>query len=373
MLRLFCGLIIVLHCLSAHAINVVLVNPTSKNETFWDLVTELSQYAAKDLNINLTVYYAESHRMVQSELIHQIVNGKEKPDYLIFMPYGGSVLRTFKTLEESKTPFVTLERAYDVSTVGDIGKPQEKYQYWLGEIYNDNIADGKRLADLLYRKAKTINVGTKHYQAVALNGDYYAESIDRSKGFSHYYQSKNNVDIVKVIPVHWNRKQASKLFLQLHRSIGSSHIVWAASDEIALGVLDVANQTDLIPNNDFVLGGFDLIPEALQAIYDGRMTGSIGGHFLQGVWALIKIYDYDSGITQTLKKGDDRAFIKSTIVDSGNIKRYIILSKVVDHSRVDFREFTLRYLGSDNPKDYQLSLKNYVEKLNKIYSQKRDD
>ncbi|MCO4800110.1 MAG: hypothetical protein KC484_12900, partial [Colwelliaceae bacterium] len=58
--------------ISSFGLNITLVNPTSKEETFWALITKLTQEAALDLDINLTVYYSDSHRVVQSELIEKI-------------------------------------------------------------------------------------------------------------------------------------------------------------------------------------------------------------------------------------------------------------------------------------------------------------
>lgn len=350
-------------CFHVQALNVVLVNPTIKEETFWALITQLTQEAANDLAINLTVYYSDSHRIVQSELITRIVTGKNKPDFLIFMPYGGSILRSFDALEKSQTPFVTLERVFDIKRVSHIGKPQEVYKYWLGEIYNENIEAGRLLAERLYDIAKAKGITTGTHKALALNGDYYAESIDRAEGFYRAYITKDDVIINKIIPLSWNRKKASRRFLKLNENYGKSDIVWSASDQMALGVLDVVEQTGLKPNQDFVIGGFDLIPEALQAIYDGKMTASIGGHFLQGVWALIKIYDYHHGIKSVFKKGDDTAYIQTKIVDHTNINKYIILAKDNDLTKINFAEFSLTHQQSTKVEDYQLNLENYLDKL----------
>ena len=350
------------------AINVVLVNPTAKEETFWALITQLTQEAAKDLSINLTVYYSDSHRVIQSELITQIVTGKNKPDFLIFLPYGGSILRSFDALEKSKTPFVTLERVFDIKRVSHIGKPQEVYKYWLGEIYNDNVKAGTLLANRLYEIALEKHIQTDALKAIALNGDYYAEAIDRAEGFYRSYIAKDDVIISKIIPLSWNRQNASDRFLKLNERYEKSDIIWSASDQMALGVLDVVEQTGLEPNKDFVIGGFDLIPEAIQAIHDGKMTASIGGHFLQGVWALIKIYDYHQGIKNVFKKGDVTAYVQSYIVDHTNIDKYIILAKENDYAKIDFAEFSLTHQKSKDADDYQLNLENYVEKL--IVSQK---
>jgi ABC-type sugar transport system substrate-binding protein len=348
----------------SYGLNIALVNPTSKVETFWALITQLTQEAAIDLDINLTVYYSDSHRMVQSALIEKIVTAKNKPDYLIFMPYGGSIIRSFNALEKAKIPFVTLERVFDINKVSEIGLPQVVYKYWLGEIFNDNIKAGKLLAHSLFSFAQENLILERQYHAIALNGDYYAESLDRAEGFSRFFKVKNNVVINQILPVHWNRQEAGKLFLKLHNRYGKNDIVWAASDQMALGVLDIIDETGLIPNKDFVLGGFDLIPEAVQAIKDNRMTASVGGHFLQGVWALIKIYDYHHNIPNVFIKGETKPFIESTLIDRSNIERYKVLVKRKKFSNVDFSTFSLRQNNLEDGSEYQLTLDSFIDKLN---------
>lgn len=363
-MRYYFGLFLLLFTASSFGINVALVNPTYKEETFWALITQLTQEAATDLNINLTVYYSDSHRIVQSELIENIVTAEIKPDYVIFLPYGGSIIRSFNALEQAKIPFVTLERVFDINKVSEIALPQEVYKYWLGEIYNDNVAAGKLLADSLYRFAKENLATEKSYHAIALNGDYYAESLDRSAGFSYFNKSKKDVIINQILPARWNREEAGQLFLKLNNRYGKNEIVWAASDQMALGVLDVIEQTDLIPNKDFVIGGFDLIPEAIQAIKDNRMTASVGGHFLQGVWALIKIYDYHHNIPNVFKKGEEKPLIKPSVINRSNIEKYKALANKQDFSKVDFSSFSLHQNNLKDGSQYQLTLDNFIDKLN---------
>jgi ABC-type sugar transport system substrate-binding protein len=363
-MRYYWGIFLFFFATLSFGLNITLVNPTNKEETFWALITELMQKSALDLNVNLTVYYSDSHRIVQSELIEKIVTAKNKPDYVVFLPYGGSIIRSFNALEKAKIPFVTLERAFDINKVSEIALPQEVYKYWLGEIYNDNVEAGKLLSSSLYHFAKENLPKEKTHHAIAINGDYYAESLDRAEGFSHFYKSKNDVIINQILPARWSREEAGRLFLKLHHRYEKNEIVWAASDQMALGVLDVIEQTGLMPNKDFFLGGFDLIPEAIKAIEDNRMTASVGGHFLQGAWALIKIYDHHHNVPNVFKKGDSTPFIKPSVIDRYNIDQYKVLADRKNLSKVDFSKFSVHHNSLNDDKQYQLTLESFIEKLN---------
>ena len=41
-----------------------------------------------------------------------------------------------------------------------------------------------------------------------------------------------------------------------------------------------------------MLAGIDATPEGLTAVTEGKLVGSIGGHFLEGAWAVVVIHDY---------------------------------------------------------------------------------
>jgi hypothetical protein len=44
-----------------------------------------------------------------------------------------------------KIPFITLEQGFSPDDAKNIGKPQNKYKYWLGQIIYDNKASGELL------------------------------------------------------------------------------------------------------------------------------------------------------------------------------------------------------------------------------------
>lgn len=69
---------------------------------------------------------------------------------------------------------------------------------------------------------------------------------------------------------------------------GIPDIIWTPTDVIALDVLDVLGENANIP----VVDGFDWSKSGTTSIINGDLDLSSGGHFLDGVWALVSVHDY---------------------------------------------------------------------------------
>ena len=50
------------------------------------------------------------------------------------------------------------------------------------------------------------------------------------------------------------------------------------------------------PNAIGMVGGIDWNLEAIQSIQKGQMTASMGGHFMEGGWVMVLLYDYFNGV-----------------------------------------------------------------------------
>jgi len=94
----------------ASALNVTFINPSKQGNDFWDQVNEIALAAASDLNISFDIVQSGGHRLLQKELINNILSQNTKPDYVIFMPYDGTAFESFTKLEQAGLPSVYLIR-----------------------------------------------------------------------------------------------------------------------------------------------------------------------------------------------------------------------------------------------------------------------
>jgi ABC-type sugar transport system substrate-binding protein len=328
-----------------------------------------AQDAADDLGIEFTVIYSDSHHIVQLKNINKLIQLQNKPDYVVFTPYRESIAQVFEVLEKAKIPFVTLERAYTKQEVNTVGLPQEKYKYWLGEMFPDNMRAGEDLSIVLVNTLLKGKAKSTKYKAVVLSGDNYLSKLKRWRGLEKTITTFPQINLVQRIGANWHRDEAKNKYNFLLKKHSRIELVFASSDEMALGVVDAVQKSQLKVNEDIVIGGFDWIPEALHAINQGKLTASVGGHFLQGAWALVKIYDHHHGL-DVFKKGDNGVYVEMLVADKSNIETYLPLAKKIDFTKINFAPFSLVHRANSSPEQgYQFS----VRELMHTYTPQKND
>lgn len=341
------------------ATDVVFVNPSVPGTPFWDRVTAVAQAAAEDLSINLEVVYGEDNRISNFAVIEQVARRSKKPNYVIFMPYDGSAVQTFTSLENAKIPFITVERTLQQEEQKKVGFPSEKFNFWIGEVFHDNIYAGEILANKLIVEAKKQSPN-KTLLAVGISGSFSGESTERTLGLERAVKAHSNVELAQVVPALWSRERSRHIIHQLTSRFGHIDIAWTASDGMALGVLDsLKSGHGNNINKDMKIGGIDWTGEGINRIRAGELTASVGGHFMQTAWALVKIYDQEHGKT-IFKGGDMGRTYDLDIIDKTNIQLYGLLSKKVDWRKVDFKQFTLTHGQAET---YNFSFEKLIRAL----------
>ncbi|MEW6991563.1 ABC transporter substrate-binding protein [Colwelliaceae bacterium 6441] len=341
-----------------NAINVTFINPSIPGTAFWDRVTAIAKAAAQDLNINLTVVYGRDNRIFNLEAIQAVSSKSNKPDYLVFMPYDGNSELTFSTINNAKIPFITLERTLLEEEHEFIKLPQQKYNYWLGEIFHDNIIAGELLADSLIA---SIRHDRPHelLTIAGISGSFSGESNQRNLGLEKSVAKHKNVKLLQIVPAIWSRERSREIIHQLYRRFGHIDIAWTASDGMALGVLDYLQSGYNNLNHQMKVGGIDWTVEAIEMVNSNKLTATVGGHIFQTAWALIKIFDHHQN-KNVFKKGADSKTYDLQLIDRNNIDQYYVLGQKVDWHRVDFKAFTL---SATNQVNYDFDVKLLLKYL----------
>ena len=357
-MKLVLFLLLWLTCHSAAAIHVVFVNPSIPGTPFWDRVTSAAKAAGDDLGLKLEIIYGRDNRIFNLEAIQTLIARKNKPDYVIFMPYDGNSETTFSSLNNAEIPFVTIERTLQQSEQKQVGFPREKYEYWIGEVFHDNNFAGQLLADTLIHAAKEDNP-EKEILAIGISGSFSGESTDRTLGLEKSIKNQENVTLAQVVPAIWSRERSRNIIHQLTSRFGQVDVAWTASDGMALGVLDSVKSGHGNINTNMKIGGIDWTVEAIDRVRAGELTASVGGHFMQTAWALVKIHDHHKGI-KVFTGGDMGKTYDLEVIDKSNIRLFGILSKKIDWEKVDFKRYSLIFNGQDA---YEFSLEKMIRKL----------
>ncbi len=326
----------------ASTMKVAFINPTYPNEPFWSLMTDVMTAAAKDLEIELRVYYSERNRFKSLELVEEILSSEHKPDYLIFHFQAQMGGRMLQAAEQAKVYSLVINTSTPEADKLDIGQPRGKFKYWLGHIIPDDFQAGSLLAGTLIGQAVAQNKfaqdGRIHTIGLTGTGDNTA-SVERDLGINKVVNERNDVRLHQIVNASWDKDKAYQITKVLMARYPETRVIWSASDVMALGASAALEDLGLKPGEDVLVGGIDGVRVGLSAIKAGDFNASVTGHFIEGAWALVLLYDHYHG-QDLLKERNSILHSKMTVVDAKNVEHF--LNKL--HSRYfdqfDFKAFS---------------------------------
>ncbi|MFT4939295.1 MAG: ABC-type sugar transport system substrate-binding protein [Paraglaciecola sp.] len=320
---------------NADNLQVTFVVPDGTGPLFWNLVADVSRSVADDLDVDIEVTYSASNRFDSKLVIEKISQRKIKPDYIIFRPFHGNAVKVFDLLESEKIPFVTLEQAFSGEEEKEIGSPQQKYKYWLGQINYDNEAGGELLTIALHKQHQKI-WPNQTMSVIGIGGDFDAVSKSRQVYLEGLYKGKQEIVVNQIVPMYWSPVNIARSLRGLHKRYPNTTVYWCAGDQMALEVIRQLHL--LLPNQNkrILVGGFDWLPQALKKIKSGDMTASVGGHFLMAGAALLKIVDHHNGINSFLNNPKPELF---ELIDNENVDIYLPFLNKAPWPEIDFGQF----------------------------------
>lgn len=328
----------------AETLQVSFVVPDEKGPIFWELVADVAASASQDLEVELEVLNSASNRFASKQVIEKIARRQNKPDYLIFRPFQGNAREIFDLLESNKIPFVTLEQAFEDKELAEVGLPQQKYRYWLGQINYDNKAGGILLTNALLKHFRK-NYPEDVFYITGISGDFDGVSKARQDNLEAGFPPKDNIFVNQIFPMYWSPIMVKDNFSAIYERYPNTSAYWCAGDQMALEVINQLGKMTRTDDKAILIGGFDWLPQALEKIQTGEMTASVGGHFLMAANAVIKIVDYHYGIDVFSKGQNTQQF---ELIDNDNVSAYLPFLKQAPWPVVDFRQFSAaKHTGAD--------------------------
>jgi ABC-type sugar transport system substrate-binding protein len=294
-------------------LKVTVILPDDGQNTFWQLIRDVTLVAADSLHIELEIINSAANRFASKSIINALVARKVKPDYLIFFPFLGNTLTVFEQLDGANIKFVTLEQTFG----SDVGKPQEKFKHWLGQINYDNKEAGELLLNALKKVHFSQYPNTSLY-VTGIGGDFDSVSLNRQWVLEQNMRGhgEKNTLVNQVFQMHWDPMRIQQNFSLMLERYPRTNAYWSASDNMALEILKLTQKHGL---KNVLIGGFDWMPIVLEKIKAGEMTASAGGHFLMTGDALVKIVDHHNGTDRFLNEPLLNSY---EIIDGENIDRY---------------------------------------------------
>ena len=254
------------------------------------IVTGFANAVAEDLDVELEIISITGGPANFVRHVEKLLAREDPPDYLVLPEYKASALRTVSLADAAEIPVFLFNTAPNPSDRDELGAPRTKYKSFIGEMYPDDKAAGYELARYLIQSAQRDGAGEVNVIALAGNSASRSARL-RSLGLRRAVEESANTELLQEVSGRWRRHVASMKAPPLLARHPHANVYWAANDAMALGISDAIG--DIVPNAK--LGGIDWTAQALDAIREGRLDASAGGHFMEAGWAIILLHDHFHG------------------------------------------------------------------------------
>ncbi len=297
-------------------------------DPFWKKAILFTEEAATDLGMKLRVYNANDD---PGKMIAQVRNTAQSGiDGIIFSNYQNTGEQILRIAEKNSVPAILINSQLPQADL----LPRTKYKYWIGSVLPDDEKAGSVLIQQLINQAA--QNGIERFNVLAIEGNPKDESsIDRVRGLGRFMKHLKEVDSFKIVVGNWNPKTAYEIFQGYSKLQSDVNIVWCANDNMALGVVKAIKELGL--EQKIVVGGVDWDKAAQETILSGHMHVSVGGHFMDGAWAAVLLYDYLNGIDFA---NESLQFESSMVgITRDNLKRFSPVL-TLDKQSLNFRLFS---------------------------------
>ncbi|MET1159611.1 MAG: substrate-binding domain-containing protein [Thermoprotei archaeon] len=263
----------------------------------------------KGVDIEMKVYDAKDDPSLQVSQIETAI-GEGISAIVVNPVHMEAIQPALQKAKEAGIPVVTTDR--------DVADPSLRVVF----IGTDNVKGAEEAAKALIKALEESGKPTP-WKVVILNGiPGTTAAEDRKKGFHNIldeYVAQGKVQIVAEEVANFRRDEA----LQKMEAILAAQkvdAVIAANDEMALGAIQAIESAGLKPGQDVIVVGYDAIPDAVQAIKEGKMYATIAqSPFLQGYWGVYAAYYI---VTQDWKPPQDWIPTPVVVVTKENVETF---------------------------------------------------
>ncbi len=318
-------------------IKVVFISVDIKH-WFWDYLLDVMKEAAKDLSIDLEVLGAERDHIRYKDIALEVLKRPIAPDYLVIGNEKESAAAIIEASNTSKTKVFLINNGF-VSKRNSLkfAETTPSYPQWIGQVIPDNFHAGYESGKALIHKVQETFPNIT-IQMLAFSGAHNTHaSNERVRGLNAAIEESKNVELLQTVSADWNGTIAEKKTVALLGRYRGVHAIWSANDEMAIGALRGAVRAGYRPGKTLFLSSTGWSKPAAEEVANGTLVASLGGHFLDGAWALAKIYDRHHGI-KGLNMNEHSKFI---LMDSSNVSLLGRFMKDRLWHHYDFKQWTL--------------------------------
>ena len=293
----------------ADPLRVVIFTPTSENNTYWTQVFKILESAARDLNIKIEHYEFDVRDRFAKftegvDILHKI----EKPDAAIFSVASDQAKPLLEAIEALNIPTVLLGPLAPAE-LAELGfSPRNKFKNWIATFSQDEHQKGYVLGKTLLMAARKAEISGESAQlfAAGIGGDLsWIGSELRAAGLAQAVDEFPDVKLLQVVPTHWDPAEATNKTTLLLKRFPTVSVVWAASDQLAMGVSIAFERAGRTLGKTGFTGGLDLSVNGLKQVRAGKMVATVASSLLAYAEILVCLHDYVHGLDFADELGTD--------------------------------------------------------------------
>ncbi len=270
---------------AAKKVKIGAIVPTL-NAQFWNNYVDFMKKGAQELDLDLVVLNCDNKADLLPKHVEDLVS--QGVDGLIVVPYWAG---DRKTLRDSKTANIPLIFTDVYSTV----QPQTpEYPNYIAFVGPSDEDAGYRMAKALFNEMQP-NADGKKVIGWVEGTPGTSVAIDRNKGLERALKEHQEVVVAGKVNGNFVRDESQTAFESLYQGHPDIKGVWAANGGTATGVITAIKNAGKVPGKDILVVGMDLNQENVVAVKNGDLLFDIGGHWLQGGFALVLMYDWLNG------------------------------------------------------------------------------
>ncbi len=220
------------------------------NNPFFVTLNEGAEEKAAELGATLTVVDAQDNASKQASDIEDLI--QQEVDLIMINPVDSeAVAAAVESANSANIPVITVDRS---AAGGEV----------VSHIASDNTAGGEMAAEHL---TSIVGEGAAVAELEGVPGSSAAR--ERGEGFNKI--AAESLDVVAKQTANFNRSEGLSVMENILQANPDIKGVFAHNDEMALGALEAIEAS----GKDIAVVGFDATDDAVKAVEDGRLDGTI--------------------------------------------------------------------------------------------------
>lgn len=350
-----------LSALAQHEVNhpdrirVAFINPGYGDRGFWKDVRDTMQAAADQFGYDLIVFDSDRDWQKMANSAAEAFALDPAPDFIIAVNEHQQGTRIVLEAERRGIPVIMLLNDLTQEQKDAYGRPRKDIKNWILTLTPDNERAGYDIATSLIDGARLANADKlpKKMCLLSIAGDRKTPaSLERLDGLDHALSKFPILEEQRRLVANWSYDEAYRQTEAWLKRGGCVDAVWAANDNIALGAIAALKDAGRVPGKDVFVGGLNWSKDGLDAVVQGAMTLTHGGHFFAGAWVMVLLHDYISGV-EILKENPEITF-RMEAVTQESLPKFGDVLMTREWNRIDFSRFSL--VNSSSGAEYHFGL-----------------